>query len=229
MDPSLAQGSSTHPRARRFSARLVVAALAFGAAGCAATGSIRGILSIAPPAGRADSAIVARDTTGAHFASITNAVVYLERDAEAKPGLGRRQECALVRETRSGFEPRVIAIRAGTTVTFENRDTIYHDAFSVATAKRFNTGLCAPRQQRQVVFDRAGIVDVFCEIHPHAVGFVLVRPDRLFARPNASGEFHLPRLAGGTYTIKVWHPIYGETSQRVSVPRKARTIVRLTL
>jgi hypothetical protein len=80
-----------------------------------------------------------------------------------------------------------------------------------------------------VLFDRPGVVNFFCELHPQAVGFVLVRPDRLFARPNALGEFRLPRLAEGTYTIKAWHPIYGETSQRVSVPRRARTIVRLTL
>ena len=229
MDPGPAGRSSARPRATLFAARLVVPLLALGAAGCAATGSIRGTLAIAPSTARADSVIVAHDISGADLASVTNAVVFVVRDSEKKRGPGRWWERARVRETPSGFEPCVIAIPAGATVTFENRDSIYHDAFSVATAKRFNTGLRAPRQQRRVVFDRPGVVNFFCELHPQAVGFIVVRPDRLFARPNASGEFRLPRLAEGTYTIKAWHPIYGETSQRVSVPRKARTIVRLTL
>jgi len=173
--------------------------------------------------------MAAHDTLGASLASVTNAVVFVVRDPESKSARGRWRERVHVCETSSGFEPRVIAIPVGATVTFENCDSIYHNAFSTAPAKRFNTGLCAPRQQRQVMFDEPGLVNFFCELHREGVGFVLVRPDRLFARPNALGQFRLPRLPAGTYTFKAWHPIYGETSQRVSVARKARTIVRLAL
>jgi plastocyanin len=229
MDPSPAEANSTGPRAQRFAARLVAIALALGAAGCATTGSIRGTLAIAPPTGRPDSAMVAHGAAGTDLASVTNAVVFVVRDPEAKPAPGRWWKRARMGETPSGFEPSVIAIPAGTTVKFENRDSIYHGAFSVATAKRFNTGLYAPGQKRPVRFDRPGLVNLYCELHPEALGFIVVRPDRLFARPNASGEFRLPRLAEGTYTVKAWHPIYGETSQRVLVPRKGHTIVRLAL
>ena len=224
-DPGPAERCSTSPGAPRFAAQLVATALALGAAGCAITGSICGTLAISPPTMGADSAMVARGASD--LASVTNAVVFVVRDRESKPQPARWWKRGRMRQTTAGFEPCVIAVPAGTTVRFENRDSIYHNVFSVAGAKRFDTGFYAPGQRRRVLFDRPGVVNIFCELHAEAAGFVVVRPDRLFARPDAHGEFRLPRLAEGTYTVKAWHPIYGETSQRVKVPHKARTIVRL--
>jgi hypothetical protein len=79
-----------------------------------------------------------------------------------------------------------------------------------------------------VLFDRPGVVSILCEIHSEAPGFVVVCQDHLFARPDARGEFRLPRLAAGTYTVKAWHPLYGEASQHVTVRRGAVAMVRLT-
>jgi plastocyanin len=229
VDPSPAERRSTCTRAPRFAAHIVVTALALGAAGCAATGSIRGTLAILPPPERADSTMIARGASATDLASVTNAVVFVVRDRESKPRPGRWWNRERMRQTPTGFEPRVIAIAAGTTVQFENRDSIYHNIMSVTPAKRYDSGLYAPGQRCRILFDRPGVVSVFCELHPGEAGFVVVRSDRLFARPDAFGEFRLPRLAAGTYTVKAWHPTCGETSQRVRVPRKGRTIVRLAL
>lgn len=209
--------------------RLAATVLVLGAVGCATTGSIRGTLATPPPAAGAAGALVARGAPGVDLASVTNAVVFVVRNRESGPRSARWWKRGRMLQSPAGFEPQVIAVPAGTTVRFENRDSIYHSAFSVATAKRFDTGLYAPGQGRRVLFDCPGVVNVFCELHLEAAGFVVVRPDRLFARPNALGEFRLPRLAEGMYTVKVWHPIYGETSQRVNVSRGARTIVHLAL
>ena len=132
-----------------------------------------------------------------------------------------------VHQTPSGFDPYVIAIPTGTTVEFENRDRVYHNAFSVAKAKRFDTGLYAPRQKRPVLFTSPGVVNVYCELHPLSAGYVVVLPNRFYARPNSRGGFRLAPLAEGTYTVKAWHPVYGETSTRVKVPNKGSATVSL--
>ena len=54
-------------------------------------------------------------------------------------------------------------------------------------------------------------------LHPASAGFVVVLPDRFFTKPESSGQFTLPKLPKGKYTVKAWHPIFGETSRRVDL------------
>ena len=54
-------------------------------------------------------------------------------------------------------------------------------------------------------------------------------PNRHFVRLDAHGEFRLPPLRPGTYTVKIWHPSYGERSARVRVPDDCRDPLRLAL
>jgi plastocyanin len=194
------------------------------AAGCATTGEVRGRLVLPPaPPGRASDAVVyvVSDDPGSRPAS-TGPTAPARRERTAA---GRRQ----VALTRKGFEPRVLALAAGTTVLFKNRDHVYHKLFSVSPACRFNLKGFAPGQSEAVLFDTAGVVNVYCELDPAAAAYVFVLPDRLFARPRADGRFTLPRLPPGAYVVKVWHPALGETSRRVKVPRGRGVDLRLEL
>ena len=53
-----------------------------------------------------------------------------------------------------------------------------------------------------------------------SAGFIVVVPDQYHAQPDATGAFSLPGLPGGEYTVKAWHPIFGELSQEVLLPGK---------
>ena len=207
---------------------LATIAIVLGAGGCATMGSIRGTLAVPPGALDRDSLRMAHRDPPARRASIRDAVAYVADENAAKPRPAGPRERRHVRETPAGFQPYVIVVPAGTTVVFENRDRVYHNAFSRAIAKPFDTGFCAPGQKRSVTFDRPGVVDIYCEIHPRDVGFVVVLPNQLYAQPNARGAFKLPPLAAGTYTVKAWHPSYGETSSRVRVPQKDGDSVHLS-
>ena len=76
-------------------------------------------------------------------------------------------------------------------------------------------------------FDKPGLVQVFCDIHPSMACFILVLPNRAFARPDDSGAYALPRLPAGTYTLKLWHPDFGEVSRTVKVPATGEVTVDL--
>ena len=228
MDPTGAEPRRSIARALRLVSSLATIAVVLGAAGCATTGAIRGTLSLPPTTADGDHARPAPGDAGPRRASVRDAVAYVVDDKASKPRSKAWAERRHVRETPAGFEPYVIVVTAGTTVVFENHDRVYHNAFSRAKAKRFDTGFFAPGQKRPVLFDRPGVVDVYCEIHPRAVGFVVVTPSDRYAQPNARGEFRLPPLAAGTYTVKVWHPVYGETSGRVRVPQKDGVVTRLS-
>lgn len=130
---------------------------------------------------------------------------------EVVPSVARRDEA---------FAPRVTAVPAGGRVEFASADRYYHSTFSVSGAKRFDLGKSAPGRRDTVGFQRAGVVNLHCEIHPAEVGFVVVTPNHAYARPDSTGRFRLPRLPAGRYVLHAWHPRKGELSLRFEVPRR---------
>src|SRR3569832_2592663 len=59
-----------------------------------------------------------------------------------------------------------LTIKAGDTIHFRNMDPWFHNEFSLSELKTFDLGSYPQGQQKPVVFDKAGTVDVECAIHP---------------------------------------------------------------
>jgi hypothetical protein len=118
------------------------------------------------------------------------------------------------------FTPRVLAVPAGSSVEFANRDRLYHGAFSVSNAKRFDLGLGPPGRRDTLEFPRSGVINLHCEIHPDAAGYLVVTPNRAQARPDAGGRFRLPKLPPGRYELHAWHPQKGELKLPFDIPRR---------
>ena len=64
------------------------------------------------------------------------------------------------------FAPGIMTVKVGDTVTFTNDDTMFHNVFSLSDAKSFDLGMFATGHSKNVVFDKAGTVEVECAIHP---------------------------------------------------------------
>jgi len=154
--------------------------------------------------GQAGSLPDARPTV---HGAVTDAVIYLDRiPAAAESALAATDAHPALVQRDQSFDPRVLAVTVGTTVEFPNADPIYHNVFSVSPVKRFDLGRYPKGRSKRVTFDRAGLVNVYCEIHSNMAAFVLVLPNHAFARPDADGAFALPDLPPGRYQLKVWHP-----------------------
>jgi plastocyanin len=130
-------------------------------------------------------------------------------------------------QRQQAFSERVLSCVVGTVVDFPNQDPIFHNVFSVSPVKRFDLGKYPKGHSKQVRFDKPGLVQVFCDIHPSMACFILVLPNRAFARPDDSGAYALPRLPAGTYTLKLWHPDFGEVARTVKVPAGGEVTVDL--
>jgi plastocyanin len=219
---------------------LLLASLALaGAWGCATMGG--------PPRGpatpviRGHVVVSAATRAKAGAASLADAVVYLEKMPEPDKGTARRAKpsravkavavsgaAAPVIVTKGdAFLPRVLPVVAGTKVEFRNDDHVYHSAFSVSRTKHFDLGTFAPGKTHTVVFDRPGVVNLFCSLHPKTAGFVVVLPNPTFAQADARGAFALPPLPAGTYTVTAWHPKYGKRKATVTVAAGMGTDVRI--
>ena len=159
---------------------------------------------------------------------VADAVVYVEQvSARTESLLVDDPSGRVLAQRNQAFSERVLSCVAGTTVDFPNQDPIFHNVFSVSPVKRFDLGKYPRGHSKQVTFKKPGLVQVFCDIHPSMACFILVLPNRAFARPKDDGSFALPKLPAGTYTVKAWHPDFGEQSRTVKVPSSGEVALDL--
>jgi plastocyanin len=103
------------------------------------------------------------------------------------------------------FVPPVLAVTVGSTVDFPNSDRVYHNVFSLSRPRRFDLGRYPRGQSRSVLFDRPGVVRVFCEIHSHMSAYILVFAHRYFAVTDAEGRYRIEGVPPGAYTLALWN------------------------
>jgi plastocyanin len=73
------------------------------------------------------------------------------------------------------FQPTEITVPAGTKVTWVNRDDVPHTATSTAKPKAFDSGTLDTDQTFSRVFDKPGVYEYFCAVHPKMTGRVVVK------------------------------------------------------
>jgi plastocyanin len=103
------------------------------------------------------------------------------------------------------FSPHVLAITVGTTVEFPNRDPIFHNAFSNYNGENFDIGLYPPGTTKSIAFTRAGVVRVFCNIHPAMSAVILVLKSPHFSVSDKSGALQMTDVPPGSYRLHVFH------------------------
>ncbi|EIU7613020.1 methylamine utilization protein [Vibrio vulnificus] len=103
------------------------------------------------------------------------------------------------------FTPNVLVITKGSAVEFPNRDRVRHHVYSFSNAKTFELKLYSGRPEKPVVFDKAGAVEIGCNIHDSMLAWILVSDTPLFAKTNNQGEVYFTQQQADTYQIEVWH------------------------
>jgi len=135
-------------------------------------------------------------------------VVYLEGNLP-QDGSAGSASATLVQQVDRRFSPDLVVVQAGSTVSFPNMDPIFHNIYSLSKAKTFDLGSYDKGETRKVFFPKAGIVDVYCHLHPNMAATVVVTPSRYFAKPDRSGEYKIENVPPGTYTLVAWHKTAG--------------------
>ena len=141
-------------------------------------------------------------------ANRSGVVVYLENVPGAPATSGKRE----IRQKNLTFTPGLMVIVKGTTVEFPNDDKVFHNVFSVSKAARFDLGLYKSGESKSVTFREAGVVDVYCNIHPQMVTKIKVLDNGFYAVTGADGSFQIKNVPAGTYPIVAW-PSHGQEAR----------------
>ena len=149
--------------------------------------------------------------------AVTDAVLWLERVPAAADTARGGPRPRLAQKDQS-FAPRVLPVCVGTAVDFPNMDPIFHNVFSASPVKRFDLGKYPRGQSKRVLFDKPGLVNVYCDIHSNMEAFVLVLTTHVFTQPDADGAYALAPVPAGSYTLHAWHPDLRELRREVRIP-----------
>jgi len=103
------------------------------------------------------------------------------------------------------FRPALLPVQSGATVAFPNGDDFYHNVFSYSKTKRFDVGRYRKNDRAPIqVFDKPGVVKLYCEIHQHMRGIILVLDTPYFIRTQTNGLYRLEDLPTGHFVLKAW-------------------------
>jgi hemoglobin len=152
----------------------------------------------APPATGSLAGMV--ENGGAAFEGF--AIVTLE------PATGRFHQRAprhrVVEQRNRQFAPHVLVVPVGSTVSFPNFDGVYHNVFSRSEVKSFDLGLYKAGQEREITFDKEGIVRIGCNLHANMSAVVAVVSAPYYAVTDARGHFAFRSLKPGAYRLRAY-------------------------
>jgi len=150
---------------------------------------------------RGVSPTAAADEHGESANEYAAVAVYLEGQL---PGPEKLLRVELV-QVGQRFEPQLVVIPVGSSVSFPNGDPIFHNVFSLSSAKKFDLGYYPAGQTRIVKFDEPGVVQVYCHLHPNMYAAIVVVPNRWYAKPGDGGSFTFHDVPPGAYRLVAWH------------------------
>jgi plastocyanin len=127
------------------------------------------------------------------------------------------------------FAPHVVAVTPGSSVSFPNDDSFFHNVFSLSRGSAFNLGRYPSGVSRSRVFSRPGVVKVFCELHSHMSAVVRVFDHPWFTIPDDQGSFTIDDVPAGAHTLVAWHERIGERRDRITIRPRQTTAVTFTL
>ena len=142
---------------------------------------------------------------GADGKPVSDAVVTLRPQGGSAPAL-RPQGRYEVKQFDTQFHPFVSVVPVSATVYFPNLDPFKHHVYSFSPAKTFELKLFAKDQTRSVLFDKAGVVAVGCNIHDNMSAFIYVTDTVWTAQTDASGQAVIRDVPAQALTLSLWHP-----------------------
>jgi hypothetical protein len=203
---------------------LAVLVIVAGPTGCA-TG-LRELLGLTAP-GAVEGAVLLH-TADSETVDPLRVVVYLEPlDGEPRPRTPLTVET--IRQTTRSFSPGLLAIAPGQTVRFANEDGVYHRIFSSSAPNAFDLGVIKSDESREVTFAHAGVIRVYCSLHPWESGVIFVAPTSYFHTLQLPGRYEIRDVPPGRYRLSTWGDALPSANQVVTIEPGQSSSIELAI
>jgi plastocyanin len=116
------------------------------------------------------------------------------------------------------YTPHVLAFEVNQELKVVNSDQTSHNIHPLAKINReWNKSQPPGTPPFTEKYDKPEFIPVKCNIHPWMHGYFAVLTTSHSAVSDASGDFKLPNLPPGKYTLTAWHESYGTQTQEVTI------------
>ena len=147
-------------------------------------------------------------------ASASEVIVYVVGFNEP-PG----KDKTMIAQRGRKFVPDLVAITVNELVEFPNNDPYLHNVFSQSGPRKFDLGSFKRGESKEKQFPTAGVVDVYCNIHPEMAATILVLPNRRHVLAQADGRYTLEGVPAGDWTVFAY-------TRRATKPVSAKVSVK---
>jgi hypothetical protein len=147
--------------------------------------------------------------------ALENVVVYVAAGAPDDPPPA--QPAVLVQKG-CRYAPHILAFQTNQDFEVVNEDQTAHNIHPIPMNNReWNKSQPPGAPPIEDKYARPEFIPVKCNIHPWMKGTLAVMKNSHYAITTEEGEFKLPNLPPGNYTITAWHESYGEQTQQVTI------------
>lgn len=179
---------------------------------------VLGLLLSGSPALAGDLSVSVRDAAGR---PVRDAVVTVHPAAGVPPGPISFPTPLRMSQEDLQFQPYVLIVPVGGTVSFPNLDRLRHHVYSFARGNRFEINLYGRDQTRSHTFRATGVAAIGCNIHDQMLAYIKVVDTPWAAKTGVDGDVVLRAIPSGGATLRVWHPqlaVRGnETAQTLTI------------
>ncbi len=134
-------------------------------------------------------------------------------------GKKRTAKHRIVEQRDKQFAPHILAVPVGSTVAFPNFDRVFHNVFSLSKASPFDLGMYPSGEEREVRFDKPGVIRLGCNIHATMAAYIVVVDAPHYVVVGDDGGFEFRSLKPGSYTVRAW-------SERTAEPVVSRIKIK---
>lgn len=172
-------------------------------------------LILCSPAMAGDLTVRVRDAAGR---PVQDAVVTVHPAAGVPRGPIRFPWPLRMAQQNIQFQPYVLVVPAGGTVSFPNLDRVRHQVYSFSRGNRFELELYGRDESRTYRFSTVGVAAIGCNIHDQMLAYIKVVDTPWAAKTPASGDVTLSAIPAGAATLRVWHPRLAGRGNEISRP-----------
>ncbi len=116
----------------------------------------------------------------------------------------RAPKRVVVEQRGREFLPNLVAVPVGSTISFPNFDSVFHNVFSTSPLAPFDLGLYKAGEAREYRFEKEGIVRLGCNLHANMSAFIAVVAAPAFTVTDDKGNFSFRRVIPGKYKLRAW-------------------------
>jgi len=137
--------------------------------------------------------------------SVANAVVELVGVAIDHAASNQVPSVVTIDQRHETFIPLVSVVRQGGHVVFTNNDTTMHQVYSFSVIKQFEFEIDQGQRSAPLLFDKAGVAAIGCNIHDQMITYVYVAASPFAAVTDENGRVVFAGVSSGNYHAQVWH------------------------